>query len=404
MPKRIVIAFLLFNFLLVEAQSIRLTPYQSSTALYLDAERLYNFNLYERSRFELGLTWVVPNETSPNAKYFLGQWTFRGYGAYSLGDKDFKFGGSAQLRLSNKSQTRIGLRAYKDLDRAASRRLSAYRMLSPTLNTGYVSSRYVGVRGAELWLNASPAPRFSYTLTARQTWEDYRFNASGLLFPTLHPLQQAPVRMFTELTAQLRWNFGLTVHASAGHVDDTALSYYLRTLLQYSTPKAMNGFAIFAQLGFATNGTPYSRMFDVSGTSNALYFFKNTFLTVAPNTFTTNIFTHLCLSYTAPLPLWELSWSSPHPFLQLNVLWGHLFGQNDSGHLTWEGLPLQSPYLGLLEPSTGFNGLIHWGLLDMGFGVAYQLCPPSAPYFADDPAKNIAFTIVADFILDKYNQ
>jgi hypothetical protein len=40
----------------------------------------------------------------------------------------------------------------------------------------------------------------------------------------------------------------------------------------------------------------------------------------------------------------------------------------------------------------------------MGFGVAYQLCPPSAPYFADDPAKNIAFTIVADFILDKYNQ
>jgi hypothetical protein len=102
------------------------------------------------------------------------------------------------------------------------------------------------------------------------------------------------------------------------------------------------------------------------------------------------------------LPLWELSWSSPHPFLQLNALWGHLFGQDATGFLYWDGLPLQSPNLGIAEMSTGFDGLVHWGLFDLGFGVAYRLCPTSASYFCEDPTQNFAFTIVADLILDKY--
>ncbi len=404
MYRKLVIVLLLFSTFCAEAQSIRLTNHQAPTALYIDVDRIYNFNLYERSRLELGLTWVVPNESCPNAKYFLGQWTFNGYGAYGFGDKDFKFGGSAQLRLPNKSQTRIAFLAFKDLERAASRRLSPYRMLSPSANTGYVSSRYVGVKGAELWLSSTPTRGFSYTVRARQTWEDYRFDASGLLYPTLHPEQQTPVRMFSELTAQLRWTFGLTADARVGHVADTALAYYFRALVQYKASFDKYGLALFSQLGFATLGTPYSRLFDVSGTSNATYFFKNTFLTVAPNTFTANIFAHVCLNYTAPLPLWQTDWSAPHPFIQVNALWGHLFGQDSDGWRLWEVLPLRSPYMGIVEPATGFNGLLHWGLLDMGFGVAYRICPQSASYFSEDPTKNFAFTIVADLILDKYNK
>ena len=130
MCKRLAILLLLFPALVIEAQSIRLTRYRAATALYLDAERLYNFNLYERHRFELGLTWVIPNESCPEAKYFLGQWTLKGYGAYGTGDKEFKLGGSAQLRLPTRSNVRLQMSAYKDLERAASRRLSSYRMLS----------------------------------------------------------------------------------------------------------------------------------------------------------------------------------------------------------------------------------------------------------------------------------
>lgn len=402
MSKRLAILLLLLPALTVEAQSIRLTKYQAPTALYLDAERLYNFNLYERHRFELGFTWVVPNESCPDAKYFLGQWTFKGYGAYSLGDSDFKYGGSASLRLPSKYNIRLRLRAFKDLERAASRRLSAYRMLSPSLNTGYVSSRHVGVRGVELALLADPSKTFSYNIGLRQSWEDYRFDAHGLLYPTLYPQQQAPVKVFSELTSRLSWRKGVIADFRLGRMADSAEHYFFRSLLQYSTPNT-TGITFFAQLGFATESAPYSRMFDISGTSNAVYFFRNTFLTVAPNTFTANLFAHLCAGYTAPLPLWELSWSAPHPFFQLGAMWGHLLGQDDTGYRFWDGLPLQAPNLGIAEIATGFNGLVHWGLLDLGFGVAYRLCPTSASYFSDDPTQNFAFTVVADLILDKYN-
>jgi len=404
MSKRLAILLLLLPALLAEGQSIRLTKYQAPTALYLDVDRLYNFNLYERSRFQVDLTWTVPNESCPTAKYFLGQWTFRGYGAYSVGDEDFKYGASAQLRLSNKSNTRIRLRAFKDLERAASRRLSTYHMLSPALNTGYVSSRYVGVRGAELALMSAPTKSFNYQLGFRQSWEDYRFNAQGLLYPTRYPQQQTEVKRFSEFSTRLSWTKGFVADLRAGCMSDSAQHYYLRSLFQYSSSFGNSGLNLFSQLGFSTEETPYSRMFDISGTSNAIYFFKYTFLTVAPNMFTANTFAQLCLNYTAPLPLWKLSWSSPRPFLQLNGLWGHLFGQDEYGFRYWDGLPLQAPYLGVFEVASGFDGLVHWGLLDLGFGVAYQLCPTSASYFNQDPSKNFSFTIVADLILDKYNK
>lgn len=402
MCKRLAILLLLFPALVIEAQSIRLTRYRAATALYLDAERLYNFNLYERHRFELGLTWVIPNESCPEAKYFLGQWTLKGYGAYGVGDKDFKLGGSAQLRLPTKSNVRLQMSTYKDLERAASRRLSSYRMLSPAMNTGYVSSRYVGVRGGELSVLATPRKGFDFKIGLRQTWEDYRFDAQVLLYPAVLPQERAEVRMFSELSSRLSWTKGIIADLRVGRMEDSSEHFYLRSLLQYTSPKRLSGISFFAQLGFATEGSPYSRMFDISGTANAIYFFRNTFLTVAPNTFTANLFANVCVNYTAELPLWELSWSSPHPFLQLNTLWGHLFGQDATGFLYWDGLPLQSPNLGIAEMSTGFDGLVHWGLFDLGFGVAYRLCPTAASYFSEDPTQNFAFTIVADLILDKY--
>ena len=405
MPKPIAILFLLIPSLIVEGQSIRLTKYQASTALYLNAERLYNFNLYERHRLELGFTWVVPNASYPNAKYFLGQWTFKGYGAYSTSDKGFKFGASAQLKLPTAANIRLRLRAFKDLERAASRRLTAYHMFSPSLNSGYVSSRYVGVNGVELMLLTSPTRAFSCNASLRQLWEDYRFDSIQLLYPTLHPSQQASVRIFSEVSSQLSWSKGILANIRAGRVaEDTSRHFYIRGLLQYSTPNDSSGLTFFAQIGFASNSARYSRMFDLSGTSNALYFFRNTFLTVAPNSLTANIFSHLCINYTAPLPLWQLSWSSPHPFLQLNSMWGYLLGQDATGFRLWDNLPLQAPNLGLAEAATGFNGLVHWGLVDLGFGVAYRFCPTSASYFSNDPSLNFSFAIVADFILDKYNR
>lgn len=403
MTKGFAILLFLLPVLCVEAQSIRLSKYRAPTALYLDADRLYNFNRYERSRFELGLTWVVPNISCPDAKYFLGQWTFKGYCAYGVGDRDLKWGGSVMLRLPTPHDVRLRLQVFDDLERAASRSLSDYRMLAPSLNTGFVSSRFVGVRGAVLSLTASPSRQCSYTLAFRQSWEDYRFDAQGFFYPAEMPSRHAPASPFTELSARLRSAHGMVADLRAGRMGGASPTHYLRGLLQYQSPLGSTGLSIFAQAGATTDGAPYSRLFDLSGTSVTPYFFKNTFLTVAPNSLSSNIFAHFCLHYVTPQPLWRCFWSAPHPFLQFNAQWGFLWGQDGDGRRQIDGIPLQSPYQGLFEPCAGINGLVHWGLLDIGVAAAYRLCPPTASYHSGSGMQNFAIAVVADFVLDRYN-
>ena len=128
MRKNWIITLLLLSALYTDAQSIRLTRYDAPNALYLNADRLYNFNMYERSRFELGLMWVSPNETAARQRKVFGQWRLSPYIAYGTGDHSWKYGLGTMLRLTGQHNVRLILWAYNDLERAASRRLNSYRM------------------------------------------------------------------------------------------------------------------------------------------------------------------------------------------------------------------------------------------------------------------------------------
>jgi hypothetical protein len=211
------------------------------------------------------------------------------------------------------------------------------------------------------------------------------------------------MRTFSEAAAKVVWGKGVSLQMKGG-ICTTASGEqhkYFNGIAQYNAEPGDFGLNVFAQVGYASPDAPYSRMFDLSGTAYAIYFFRNTFLTVRPNTFAANYYAHLCLNYTAPMPLWELSWSQPQPFLQINAMWGRLCGQDELGRRHWDGLYLQAPYMGLFEPATGFDGLLRYGVMDLGFGVAYQICPTSAPYIYDKPSKNITITIVATLVFDK---
>ena len=422
MSKRWLITLLLLPTIQLGAQSIRLTRYDAPNALYLDADRLYNFNMYERSRMELGLVWVSPSETAAQPRKASGQWTLTPYVAYGTGDHAWKYGMGAWLRLPGKHLVRLGMWAYNDLERAASRRLNSIRMLMPSMNDGIVTSRFVGVKGGELNVAFRPGYGLEMLVSMRQTWEDYRFDNYGCLYPYRDASQRAATDMFTEIYARTYWRNCVTLSLRGGrhsisengtldidnrltHPDNSQSNYYWQALAQYDadlggeSAQWLKGLHLFGQLGFASQKAPYSRMFDLSGTAYAMYFFKQSFLTVRPNKFAANVFAHVCLNYTAPLPLWELSWSAPHPFLQINAMWGHLLGQDANGQRVWDGLTLQAPNKGLIEPATGFDRLVHWGLTDIGFAVAYQICPMSANYIYDRLEDNIAFTIVAELIL-----
>lgn len=391
---------MLLPLLPIGAQSIRLTRYDAPNALYLVADRLYNFNMYERSRFNLSFQWVSPSETAAQRRHVFGQWTLSPYIGYSTGDHALKYAVATQLRLPGPNDIKLRFRIYNDLEQAGSRHLNSFTMMTPSTNTGIVGSRFSTVTGGHFDMAFSPRRKYNILLSIRQTWESYCFDRLGVFYPSAESERQTAPRSFTEAHARIDWPVGITVSLTAGHVCSNHINNYANIIAQYNSSIAKTGVHLFAQLGFATRFTPYSRMFDLSGTAFSTYFFKNSFLTIRPNTFTANAYVHLCLNYTTPLPLWNLPWSAPHPFLQFNAMWGHLLGQDNQGHIAWEGLPLQSPYMGLFEPATGFDRLVRWGLMDIGFGVAYQLCPPKASYCPDNINENIAFVVVADFVLD----
>ena len=388
--------------LLVGAQSFRLTKYDAPNALYINTDRLFGFNLYERWNFQASMLWVSPNQNAAQQRKVFGRWTAGGYLGYSCGPKEWKGGVNVGLRLPGVHDVRMNLWAYKDFERAAWRRFGDWTTLMPSSNINIMASRFMAVKGIDFDLTFSPQRQWDIVLGASEKWEDNRFDATGLLYPAIDASQQAPVKRFTEVYSEGKWTGGFRYALYGGIMSDESLHPFFRGITQYQGKIGDSGLGIFAQLGFATEGTPYSRMFDLSGTGGALYMFSNSFLTVRPNTFTANYYAHLCLNYVAPMPLWELSWSKPKPFLQLNAMWGGLLGQDSQGQRHWDGLALQAPCKGLLEPATGFDGLVYWGLIDLGFGVAYQICPLSAPYLNEEPSENIAFVIVANFILDQY--
>lgn len=391
------------------AQSFfRLTHYQAPSALYADIDRFFNYNLYEHARFEAGLTWVHPNLSAKGTtiRVFLGQWTLSAYGAYGVQDRAFKYGASAQLRpgviIPSKKDLRLRLAFKDDLERAASRRLESYSMTATNLNSGYLASRFSRVQALEGKVIWKPATQWETSIGLRYSREQERFDSTGMLYVaqgTFLPPELAdspqPWVNFTEAALRVDYTdrdyhptHHLTLLLQPGVAYPSKPQPYLRLLAQYDYGEvdafgADVGLHLWAQAGYATEKAPTTRRFDISGTGGTPYYFEHTLLTVPPDRFLSDLFAHLCVKYTAPMPLWKTRVSSPRPFLQINTVWG-----------------LPAPSAGLLEPATGFDGILRWGnLLDMGFAVAYQITPPDADYRPENPIDSIAFAIVARFLI-----
>lgn len=377
------------------AQAIRLTPYRAPSALYLNAERIYDFNLYEHNRFELGMTWVTPSESAdPKPRVVLGQWHAYVSVAYGTMDHDLKYYGSLRLRLPGPRDVRLYLAAFDELEAAAGHTLESYQMTAIDRNSHYLWSRFVGVRGLDAGCRLLLSKHADLAVSIRQTWEDHRFDSRGLFHPALDPAEQQPVRPFTELGATLSWRRQAAAVVRAGRTDDGRIRHYLSAMAQYeaSLPKCPGG-VLFAQLGYATNGAPYSRLFDLSGTAGTPYFFRHTFLTLPPHSLVANSYALLFATYTRPEPLWKLSWSSPRPFAQIGAMYGQSFGSAPD-----YDAPLAAPDRGLAEAAAGIEQLLHWGLLDFGAAAAFRLAPEMDAY-TDKPARRAAFAAVATLSL-----
>src|SRR5574344_385683 len=393
---------------LVEAQSIRYTHLKSSVNLGTDLNYVFNYNLYEKCRwgwqFYLLTPFSADKSLPSNAQR---QFYADVYGAYGVGDCAFKYGGQMMLRLPQH-----GVRwqaAYRhDIERTGNLHLHGYNLFSTTENSSYFTSRYSMVDRVSGALAVALGHRSDLTTEVRYSREQYLFDNYQLLFPNIASSPALPLpRNFMELHLNATLHRTCTLDLLSGYTNDTLnrSPYFARFVFQYTDnhkSQKEDCFRWWLQGGFATASTPFSRMFDLSGTAFGYYFFNNTFLTVRPNTFGANLYAHACFSYSTP-PLWKSRLSNPCVFLQINAMAGALCANDNlAATATVDGISLQAPTQGVVEPLVGINRLLRWGVLDMGVAAAYQMTPLDAPYHQTQFKNRFAVVGVMTLAVDNF--
>ena len=76
------------------------------------------------------------------------------------------------------------------------------------------------------------------------------------------------------------------------------------------------------------------------------------------------------------------------------------FAGNDKRTQTYAGLLLHAPVDGLIEPCLGIDGIVRWGLLDLGVAAAYQMTFKNSYYHIDNFYDKFAVMVIAKLVID----
>lgn len=428
MRKQLIIYTLLFTLLSlgsIHAQDLRITRVKSRTNLSFDINKLYNYNIYERNRWGAGFNLTTPLKyDSRYGTLFQNSFVASVYAAYGTGDHAWKYGTDIGLLFPRSLFRKLSVVYQHDLLRVGSHSFDYYNIFNTTDNSTYFSSHFSG--GDRLAANVNLDLRGPFILWLGYDFsrERYLFNAHGFLFPSIYDADAMSYDIFHEIGIDLywgdHWKFGLLAdiihyNALAAESDPSPDPHYVRFLAQYSNSFGLSDnhgrLSLFAQGGAISDKAPVSRRFDLGGTGSGHYYFNNSFLTVRPNTFMTDAFALVCLRYTMGKSLWHTSFSQPHPFAQLNAMWGTLYGDiADNGYKNvllgynqqgqYEYIAITAPSQGLLEPALGIDNLIHWGLFDFGVAAAYQLTPKNSHYHINNFLDKFAVMCVAKLVFE----
>ena len=428
MHKKLYICLLTFFMFVignVSSQKLNIEHKFGNTSVGLDINSLYNYNIYEHNRLGAGFDIVTPLKY--DSRYgSLFQNVFMGnvYVGYGTRDEAWKYGISLGLAFPRDLFRSFVVSYQHDLTQIGSHSFNEYNLLNTSDNSSYFSSRFSGYDRISATLQIDPPGPSQITLEYRHSRERYLFDAIYLLYPSINSEDEMPYHSFNEVNAKLylgkHIKFSLLTNIVASqddswHINSNPLFEfeYLRFLSEYNNKIDFNNnhghLSVFAQCGFLIgDNAPISRKFDLSGTGGSYYYFNNSFLTVRPNTFMSDFFALASFRYIFGLSLWKTASSEPHPFVQLNAMWGMLTGkniENYSGVYYFKDtnpqkyIVLSAPSEGLLEPCIGIDKLVRWGAVDVGIAAAYQITSKNSPYHIDNFWNKFAVICVAKLIL-----
>lgn len=379
-------------------QYIKVAGKAEGTALYINTEKVWDYNLYEHSRWGGGLR-LVAHPAQTTFKEIAAE-AYLGYGVF---DEQWKYGAVLTEKTSSGTLYQCFVHDYFA---TGSRRLT-----NPWDGTSQMLPTFWARRMTdESRVNLGHHWRSARLLLAAEAeWRrrGMLFDGNGLLY-----VNQGEVIDHSNLVAtrlMMRHNIGFSVQLELGYIFDTigGVSPYLaRMLTCYNNSFHFSPFTlyIYVQAGITPQGTSYVDMFDLGGTYGVPLLIGNNLAIARPNEFTANVFGLFSILLKTMKPLYKIYssffsvGSNPMPFVGINAAWGHLWGQAVDGSLTQQGISMQAPCYGIAEPVAGVNGLIRWGAVDWGIAAAYRLVPKTASYHFD-PHANLTLLFTANLIL-----
>ncbi|MBO4587140.1 MAG: hypothetical protein J5677_04920 [Bacteroidales bacterium] len=372
--------------------------------LWLDADKVYNYNQYEKSRWGLGLQWGWMANEIDTTRYGWDRLSAGAYTGYGYADQRFKWGVNVSLWGNPKLEERFYLSFIHDLTPDALHTLASPGITVLSLPASFMTRLYSDTWRLTLGFSQKrPVKKIFelfYSLELHLSRERLLYDIYGQIqYPTYDELKDMEASNFAELQLTLFHSSGWSGRVTFGSYNtdtDKNGEFFLRTLVQYERKIQYDflEFQIYGQGGFV-EGTevPYSRRFDLGGSWGCPLALNHTLLSARPNEFTANCFVLFNLKLTTRNPLFEFFnnivalGTAPKPFVLCNGAWG-------------KAHDYPAPEKGIAEVGAGIDGLLRWGEVYWGLGVVYRLTPASAPYHFTDSRDNM--TILFSAYLDLY--
>ena len=322
--------------------------------LYFDLDKVWNYNLYERSRWGGGLKYTPVKTVDITA-----------YVGYGVRDEQWKGGAGVAWRLPwSHRQGTIYLNVGRDYHAAASRRMQHSNITDLSGLSGFMSQLMDDRRGLELGYSFDTR-RSTYIVEGRvfkgfKLYDDYRaiYLVDG----------DTPSRSDG-------MEFSLTMHRRSGFSAELlyAPRHAKRLLLQYDRRFALGPLDLYtyAQAGICDNYADFYYRFDLGGTYGSPLWFRNSMLTLRPYEYVANRFALTSLRLQTRKPLFSL-WSktfavgtNPCPMVGASGVYGAKYYD--------EPLHGADRTMAAVEVMAGVNGLIRWGVVDYGVTFAWRV-------------------------------
>ena len=362
---------LMFLGQLICGQEITLHREADGGGLAVDPDYIWRYNLYEHSRWGLGLAYNSDWNSS---------WRVVANAGYGLRDQQLKWGVGASFLLDSIHDGRLYFMATREYATAGNR---SFRY--PTITDIGGLASFMSLRMSD---QHSVLVGYKWRTKIVDYRTDVRLFRGGRLFDGYGPLYRkdgdsiAPENglelSFNFISKYFRGNLVMGHTWPAQKPIVQLVGEYDRTFRI-----GLFDFRCYSQVGATPPNTPYIYMFDLGGSYGSPLFFRETLLTARPVEYTANCFVFGSLRFSLRKPLYNVYshlfavGSNPRPFAGLNAVWGDMWRgcvmTMADGSLVYEGLFLQPPDRGVMELFVGIDGLVRWGVAD--YGVAFALRP-----------------------------